>query len=157
MTSHTSHQTERQTATTIGTDHRADSAPPTTTSRTPYPPVATAIERHATTASHSREEAEERYVAARDAWTHAMHRASSGRPADLASLAIAQEAYELATAERERWNGLHTVPIAIEPEETRKGLETIVGQEFAWRQVHDASARQPGRMRRFFRRVTGRG
>ena len=155
MTSHTSHKADHQATDPTIAPRRTETASPSSSPRAPAPPRA-AVTQHHLVVPHSREEAEERYVAARDAWTHAMHGASSGRPADLASLAIAQEAYELATAERERWNGSHAVPIAIE-EETHNGLEAIVGQEFAWRQVHDASARQPGRMRRFFRRLTRRG
>lgn len=84
---------------------------------------------------HSREEAEERYVAARDAWTKAMRAANSGRPADLASLALAQEAYEAAAAERERWNSDGRVAIPIQPQE-RRGLDAIVGQELEWRRIH---------------------
>jgi hypothetical protein len=156
MTSHASQKTERQNTDPAIAPRRTETAAPTSIPRMPDPRGAAAADRRFV-APHSREESEERYVAARDAWTDAMHRAASGRPADLASLAIAQEAYELATAERERWNGSQAVPIAIEPEDNHKGLETIVGQEFAWRQVHHASARQPGRVRRFFRRVTRRG
>ncbi len=37
---------------------------------------------------HSREEAEQRYVAAREAWTAAMRTANSGRSSDLAALAL---------------------------------------------------------------------
>jgi hypothetical protein len=156
MTSHASQKTEHQFTDPTIAPRETETAAPSSRPSAPDPRGVTAAERHYV-APHSREAAEERYVAARDSWTDAMHRASSGRPADLASLAIAQEAYELARAERERWNGLHAVPMAIEADKTQKGLEAIVGQEFAWRQVHDLSARQPGRVRRFFRRVTRRG
>lgn len=76
-------------------------------------------------------------MAARDAWTAAMRAAASGRPADLAALALAQEAFEQATVARERWtNGSVAVPIPIEETDHRRSVEAIVGQELAWRQVH---------------------
>lgn len=106
----------------------------------------------------SREQAEERYVAARDAWTSAMRAASSGRPADLAALALAQEAYEHAAAERERWaNGTAKVAIPIDPADRARDVDAIVGQELAWRRVHAdeerASHEGPiGRLLRRFRR-----
>ena len=103
----------------------------------------------------SRDEAEERYVAARDAWVVAMHAANSGRPADLAALALAQEAYEAATTERDRWlNGNH-VPIPIEPERPAGGLNAVVGQELAWRKVR--TQHEPdGLLGRLKRKITGR-
>lgn len=83
-----------------------------------------------------------------------MHAASSGRPADLAALAIAQEAYEEACAERERWEaGGKVVAVPIESDKPRN-LGAIVGQELAWRQVR-ASQEKPlgilGRIRRAIR------
>ena len=97
---------------------------------------------HAALAHHlaapaSRDEVEEQYVAARDAWTKAMRAASSGRPADLASLAIAQEAYETIAAERERWISGARVALPVESAAPRRNLEAAVGQEMAWRKVHD--------------------
>jgi hypothetical protein len=80
---------------------------------------------------------EARYVAARDAWTHAMHATNSGRSADMASLAIAQEAYEIVLAERERWLASTRVSVPIEAPDTRHNLEIAVGQELAWRAVHE--------------------
>lgn len=85
---------------------------------------------------HSREEAEERYVAARDAWTAAMRTARSGRPADLAALAMAQEAYEAALAERERWASSPTVALPIQVDRPT-GIDAVVGQELSWRRVHE--------------------
>lgn len=106
----------------------------------------------------SRAEADERYVAARDAWTAAMHRASSGRPADLASLAIAQQAYEEATVERDRWQtGAPRVAIHIEPEDERTPIDVVVGQELAWRRVHESDHRSPSLLGRLARRITRRG
>ncbi len=86
-------------------------------------------------APHSREEAEELYVVARDAWTKAMRAASSGRPADLASLALTQEVYEAAAVERERWISGGRVAIPVESEAPFRDLEAAVGQEMAWRAV----------------------
>lgn len=103
---------------------------------------------------HSREAAEERYVAARDAWAAAMRQASSGRPADLAALAIAQEDYEAALAERERWASGSKVAIPIEPDRPG-GIEAVVGQEMSWRQVHEQESEKsekPKGLRRLFRR-----
>jgi hypothetical protein len=106
----------------------------------------------------SLEEAEALYVTARDAWTAAMRRANSGRSADLASLAITQEAYELAVAEVERWRSGATVAIPIQPEKKRAYLEAAIGQEMAWRRVHASSLeKRPGRLARLTRRLTGRG
>jgi hypothetical protein len=104
----------------------------------------------------SRDEAESRYVAARDAWVAAMHAANSGRPADLAALALAQEAYEAATAERDRWlNGAH-VAIPVEAEPPARSLDAIVGQELAWRAVKHHDDQPRGFLGRFKKRITGR-
>lgn len=78
-----------------------------------------------------------RYVAARDAWTRAMHVANSGRSADMASLAIAQEHYETIMDERERWLASARVAIPIDAPDTRHNIEVAVGQEIAWRRVHE--------------------
>lgn len=106
----------------------------------------------------SAEEAEAAYVAARDAWTAAMKAANSGRPADLASLAIAQEAYEAAVVERERWMKSEPVPrtaIPIEGGGTKapRELDAVVNQELGWRHVHDP---KPARgIRGLFRKILG--
>lgn len=105
----------------------------------------------------SREEAEEHYVAARDAWTAAMRAANSGRAADLASLAIAQEAYEHATAEVERWRSGARVAIPIEAEPPRANIEAAVGQQLAWQRVRDHEERPSGLVSRVLRRITRRG
>ena len=104
-------------------------------------------------APHSREEAEERYIAARDAWTKAMHAANSGRPADLASLALIQEAYEVAVAERQRWLAGGRIAIPVEESEPRRNIEAAVGQEMAWRAVkhHDERKGLLGRLRKRLR------
>ena len=104
----------------------------------------------------SRDEAEERYVAARDAWVVAMHAANSGRPADLAALALAQEAYEAAVAERERWLNGGQVAIPVEVEKPARGLDAIVGQELAWRAVKHHDEQPRGMLSRFKKRLTGR-
>jgi hypothetical protein len=84
---------------------------------------------------------EERYVAAREAWTQAMQAAGSGRPADMASLAIAQQAYETIAAEREDWLANGRVAIPIEPPPKRHDIEVAVGQELAWRRVQQQEGR----------------
>lgn len=104
-------------------------------------------------APRSSEEAEERYVVARDAWIVAMRNAKSGRSADLASLALTQEAYELATAEVERWRSGVMVAFEIDAAPAHQVVETAVDQEIAWRHVHDQ--RSPGRLGRLLRRLTG--
>ncbi len=103
----------------------------------------------------SPEEAEQRYVTARDAWTSAMRAASSGRPADLATLAVAQEAYEAAAAERQRWlDGRVAIP--IEPEPSTRNMDAIVGQELAWRRVRQHEPEPKGLLGRVARRIRGR-
>ena len=83
-----------------------------------------------------------RYVAARDAWKLAMRAANSGRSKDLASLAIAQQAYEEVAAEREHWLAGGRMAIRIEPDPERHDIEVAVGQELEWRKVlHPAKAR----------------
>ena len=98
---------------------------------------------------------EQRYIAARDAWTQAMRVANSGRPADMASLAIAQEHYETIMGERERWLASPRVAIPIDAPDARHKLEVAVGQEIAWRRVH-APKPQPGFLGRIWGRVRGR-
>lgn len=102
----------------------------------------------------SREEAEEQYVIARDAWIKAMHAAENGRPADMAALAVAQQSFEAATAEREGWIA-GRVAIQIHPEGPRTDLEAVVAQEMAWRRVH-AHDQPIGFFERVRRLITGR-
>jgi len=128
---------------------RSTTAWPTSAPRPPAPKP--------TIQTRSLEEAEAGYVTARDAWTHAMRKANSGRPADLASLAIAQEAYEQAVADVARWRSGATVAIPIQPEVKRAGLDALIGQEMAWRRVHEVQVKQPGLIARLIRRITGRG
>jgi hypothetical protein len=110
---------------------------------------------------HSREEAEQRYVAAREAWTAAMRAANSGRSSDLAALAMAQEAYEEALADRERWASSPSVAIPV-GEERPSGIEAVVGQELSWRRVHEHGLEQerqrakPRGLRGLVRRITRR-
>ena len=104
----------------------------------------------------STEEAEERYIVARDAWIAAMRKANSGRSADLAGLAITQEAYEQATAEVERWRSGVKVAITVEPDAKLHDLETAIGQELAWRRVLELQEKPPGPLARAIRRLTGR-
>jgi hypothetical protein len=100
-------------------------------------------------APRSREEAEARYVTARTAWVDAMHKASSGRSADLASLAIAQEAYEAAAIERTRWEHAPKAAVPVEPA-PRRNIDIAIGQELAWRRVREADGRPRGLMGRLF-------
>ena len=108
------------------------------------------------TRPRSLQEAQASYIAARDAWTDAMRRASSGRSADLASLAIAQEAYEDAVAERDRWESGKRVAVPIEPEPQRSSIDVVVGQQIAWRRVHESGQGRPSLLGRLARRLTGR-
>ncbi len=105
----------------------------------------------------TRDEVEERYVAARDAWAASMRVANSGRPADLAALAIAQEAYEAASAERARWESGTRVAIPIEPENDERRLGAIIGQELAWKKVRTADEKPVGILGRLRRRISGGG
>lgn len=105
-------------------------------------------------------EATTRYEAARDAWIAAMRAAVSGRPADLASLALVQEEYELATAERDRWQSGERVAIPIETVSARP-IDAIVGQQLAWREIREQEEqrhrRPPGLLGRLFGRGRARG
>ena len=105
----------------------------------------------------SREDAEQRYDGAREAWTAAMKAANSGRSSDLAALAMAQEAYEEALADRERWASSPSVAIPV-TDERPSGLEAVVGQELSWRRVHEQErARKQHRgLRGLVRRITRR-
>lgn len=87
-------------------------------------------------APQSLAEAEARYVSCRDAWTAAMKAAASGRPADMATLAICQEEYEAATHERDRWLTGARIAIPVEPEAERASIDVVVEQTMAWRDVH---------------------
>lgn len=132
--------------------------PANDTPRSPVAPprgrAATGVERPAAP-PRSLEEAEAQYVVARDAWTAAMRRASSGRPADLASLAIAQEAYEMASAQRDGWqSGRNVIPVEDRPRP--RGVEVIAHQDLAWQRVREGADRPPGRLRRLGRRLLGR-
>ena len=107
----------------------------------------------------STEEAEERYVAARDEWIAAMRKANSGRSADLASLGITQEAYVRAMAEVERWRSGVMVAFKIKPDAKLHDIEAAVGQEFAWRRVHERATKHLKHLSplgRLVRRLTGR-
>ena len=58
----------------------------------------------------------------------------------MASLAIAQEAYELAVEERERWLSGKTVAIPVDPEAVGhdRDLNAAIAHELAWRVVLDS-------------------
>jgi hypothetical protein len=124
------------------------------------PRTTTPAERMGVLPPRSTEEAEERYLVARDAWIASMHKANSGRSADLATLAITQEAYVQAMAEVERWRSGVMVAFDIEPEAKLHDIETAVGQEFAWRRVHERATKHLKHLSplgRLARRLTGRG
>ena len=104
--------------------------------------------------ARSREEAEERYAVAHDAWIAAMRGASSGKPADLATLAIAQAAYEAAVAERDLWaSSKVAIPVHEDP---KAGIDVVIGQEEAWRRVRAAARAHRGLIGRMVRRLRGR-
>ncbi|HET9416459.1 MAG TPA: hypothetical protein VFP30_02865 [Candidatus Limnocylindria bacterium] len=102
-------------------------------------------------APRSLAEAEAHYVSCRDAWTAAMRAAASGRPADMATLAICQEAYEAAAIERDRWLSGQRIAIPVEPEPERPPIDVVVEQTMAWREVQEHE--QP---RGFLGRLFGR-
>lgn len=97
-------------------------------------------------ATTSADEAEAAYIAARDAWTAAMRSSSTGRAADLAALALAQEAYEAAAAERERWARHQTVAIPIDTTAARRDLDIVVGQEAEWHRLKERDPERGGLM-----------
>ena len=107
---------------------------------------------------HSREDAEKRYAAAHEGWIAAMRAANSGRSSDLAALAMAQEAYEEALADRERWASGPSVAIPV-GEERPSSLDAVVGQELSWRRVHEheleleRAREQPRGLRGLLRRI----
>lgn len=99
-------------------------------------------------------EAEADYVAARDAWIAALRAADSGRPGELASLAIAQQAYEAASAERDRWTAPEQPAQApVSQADTRGRLDAVIGQEAEWQRIK-AGGRDEGLMARI-RRLFG--
>lgn len=104
----------------------------------------------------SRDEAEATYVVARDAWLVAMRAANSGKPADLATLAITQEAFEAASTEVEQWRSGGRIAVPIQTEAERSGIRIAVGQELEWRRVLHHEEKQPGPLGRLVRRLTGR-
>ncbi len=123
----------------------------------PSPSIANRAPAHTLSADIGRhgKELEERYIAARDRWTAAMRAAGSGRPADMASLAIAQEAYETVSAEREQWLANGRVAIPVDPAPKRSQIEIAVGQELEWRRVLSGEPRR-GLFARIRDRLGGR-
>ena len=133
----------------------ASAAKPPVTPTPPAPDSASRVRGIISAASRYEADLEQRYVAARDAWTRAMHAANSGRSADMASLAIAQEHYETIMDERERWMASARVAVPIDAPDPRHTIEVAVGQELEWRRVH-APKPPPGFMGRFWGRLRGR-
>lgn len=86
-----------------------------------------------------------------------MRQAMSGKPADLANLAICQEAYEACLEERERWIAGGRVSVSVEPEDEERSVDAVVGQELAWRRVRAVAETTPARgLRGLMRRLRGR-
>jgi hypothetical protein len=133
----------------------ASAAKPPVTPSAPPPDAARRVRGVISAASRYEADLEQRYVAARDAWTKAMRAANSGRSAHMASLAIAQEHYETVMDERERWLASARVAIPIDAPDTRHNIEVAVGQEIEWRRVH-APKPPPGFLGRFWGRLRGR-
>ncbi len=131
------------------------SAPLPTDAPPPAPHVATTAHGLAAEIAAYGEDVESRYHAARDTWLKAMHAANSGRSADLAKLAIAQEAYETIAAEREHWIDSGRVAIPIRPDAERHDVEIAVDQGLAWRKVL-ATPPRLGIADRIRRRLGGR-
>ena len=128
-------------------------ADPHGTSRTPLPrgPAAGTSLSSRVSRPRSPEEAEERYLACRSEWTAAMRAAASGKPADLAALAMAQQAYEEALGEHQRWAAGPRVAVPIQSDRPR-GIDVIVGQELSWRRLHEQEQKKPRGLRRLFGR-----
>lgn len=107
----------------------------------------------------TQEEVAEQYLAARDAWVSAMRAAQSGKAADLAALAMAQDRYEAALAVKQRWDAAPRATIPIGPDRPRS-VDAIVTQELARRRVqehhHELEEARPGGLRGFFRRLRRR-
>ena len=101
------------------------------------------------------EDLEHRYIAARDAWTQSMRAAGSGKSSDMASLAIAQEAYEVVSEEREHWLAGGKVALPVEADPEHHNIQVAVGQELEWRRIK-APPKKPGFFGRLRRRL-GRG
>ena len=143
------------------TDGRAEAARTTDPAAAPPQPVAPrpaeATAPSVPAGPRSLEEAEARYVTCRDAWTAAMRAANSGRAADMASLAIAQQAFEEASAEVQLWRSGAKTAVPIEPERNNAGLQAIIGQEMAWRRMHEPKAKQGGPLSRFAKKISRRG
>lgn len=121
------------------------------------PPVRAASTAHGLAAEIAEygQDVERRYLAARDAWLKAMHGANSGRSADLAKLAIAQEAYEAVATEREHWIDSGRVAVPIHDDGERHDVEIAVGQGEAWRSIL-AKTPRPGIVGRIRRRLGGK-
>ena len=131
------------------------SAPAPTGAPPPAPHVATTAHGLAAEIAAYGEDLERRYLATRDEWLKAMHAANSGRSADLAKLAIAQEAYEATATEREHWIDSGRVAIPIREDIERHDVEIAVDQGLAWRKVL-AKPPTPGILGRIRRRLGGR-
>jgi hypothetical protein len=136
-------------------DERADTS--TNAALRRHQPPSTRLAERRAHAPRTHAEVDAEYHAARDAWTAAMRAARSGRPADLAALAMAQEAYEGALAEKRRWDASPRASHPTEPDRPR-GIDAIVGQEFARKRVHEIEERNRQKatgIRGLLRRLSG--
>jgi hypothetical protein len=141
--------TDRRLSTDVRTSGDAGqpaSKAPVRQAPTPVTPLRARLAR-----PRSPEEAEERYLACRNEWTAAMRAAGSGKPADLAALAMAQQAYEEALTEHQRWQTGPRVAKPVQPDRPR-GIDAVVGQELSWRRIHEQEQEKPRGLRRFFGR-----
>ena len=141
--------TDRQSSTDTRTAADADGPAPSAPLRQAAAPATPLRARLAR--PRSPEEAEERYLACRNEWTAAMRAAASGKLADLAALAMAQQAYEEALAEHQRWQTGPRTPMPVQPDRPH-GINAVVGQELSWRRIHEHDQEKPRGLRRFFGR-----
>lgn len=70
----------------------------------------------------------------------------------MASLAIAQEAYEEAIAELELWRSGDRIAIPIQVDR-EASLDVAVGQELAWRRVRQPGEKDRGHLARLLGRL----
>jgi hypothetical protein len=67
---------------------------------------------------------------------------------------MAQQAYEEALAEHQRWQSGPRTPMPVQPDRPR-GIDAVVGQEFSWRRIHEQEEKPRGLRRLFGRRKKG--
>lgn len=93
---------------------------------------------------------EARYEAAHQAWLDALRVCRSGKPADLARLAIAQRTYEELSVELERAHReaaerqVRLEALRARRLETARRAETIANQAAAWMRIHQEPRQSRG-------------